>query len=138
MQELVTGSACEESPQPREIDVQDRVDSPRRSIAPELLDESLARNGRVRMHEEKREERAQFRTTEREYSLAPDDLERPEDAKLEIRTLLRRSDGRASLCEWERPRLRLLDVFVPFSRRFVGGLRVVACAFSGASIPWAG
>ena len=98
-QELFAGSVGEESPQPREIDVQDRVDCLWGSIPPELLDESLARDGLVRVHEEEAEERALLRTPEREYLLAPDDFKRPEDAKLEIRMPLRRSMVRPSFCE---------------------------------------
>ena len=103
--------------------------------APELLDEPLARDGLVRVYEEEAEERALLRTPERECSLALDDFERPEDAKLEIRMLLRRSIVRPTLCEWERPWVRLLDIFVAFSWRFLSGATVVACARSGASIP---
>jgi hypothetical protein len=78
------------------------------------------------VQEEKSEEGALLRTTEREYVLSPDDLERPEDAKLEIRLPLRRSMVGPSFCEWERPSVRFLDVFLPFSRRFLGALTVVA------------
>jgi hypothetical protein len=95
-QELSAGSVGKESPQPREIDAQDRVDCLRGSIPPELVDESLARDGLVRVYEEDAEERALFRTTEREYVLVPDDFKRPEDAKLEIRVRLRRSMVRPS------------------------------------------
>ena len=90
-QELFAGSVGEESPQPREIDAQNRVDSPWGGISPELLDESLARDRLIRMDEEDGEERALFRTAERDYPLAPDDLKRPEDAELEIRMTLRTS-----------------------------------------------
>ena len=134
-QELFAGSVGKESPQPREIDVQDRVDSLWGSIPPELLDESLARDRLVRVHEEEAEERALFRTAEREYLLAPDDFKRPEDVKLEIRMPLRRSMVRPSVLRTRASWVRLLGVFVAFSRRFVRGLIVVACAFSGASIP---
>ena len=69
-QELVAGSVGEQSPELREIDVQDRL-TVRGAVSPRLLDQSLARDGLVRVQEEKAEERALFRTTEREYSLAP-------------------------------------------------------------------
>ena len=136
-QELFAGSVCEKSPQPREIDAQDRVDRLWGSISPQLLDEPLAPDGLVRVQEEKAEERALLRATERECLFAPDDFKRSEDAKLEFRLPLRRSMVRLSFCKGERPRLRLLDVFVPFGCRFLRGLIVVACVFSGASIPWA-
>ena len=101
-QELFAGSVGEESPQPREIDAQDRVDCLWGSIPPELLDEALARDRLVRVHEEDAEERALFRTAERDYLLAPDDLKRPEDVKLEIRMPLRRAMVRPPFCERER------------------------------------
>ena len=62
-QQLFAGSAGKESPQPREIDAQDRVDRLWGRIPPELLDQSLARDGLVRVQEQKAEERALFRTT---------------------------------------------------------------------------
>jgi hypothetical protein len=97
-QELCSGSVGEESPQPREIDVEDRVDGLWDSIRPELLDESLARDGLVRVYEQEAEERALFRATERECSPTPDDFKRPEDPKLEIRLLLRGPMVRPSSC----------------------------------------
>jgi hypothetical protein len=87
--------------------------------------------------EEEAEERALFRTAEREYLPAPDGLKRPEDPKLEIRMPLRTSMVWRRPRE-ERPRVRLLGVSVPFSRRFLVGAIVVACPFPGASIPSAG
>ena len=125
-QELFAGFVGKESPQPREVDVQDRVDRLWGSIPPELLDESLARDRLIRMDEEEAEERALLRTPERHPLLAPDDFKRPEDAKLEIQLPFRASMVRPSL------RVRLLDVFVSFSCRFLRGLIVVACAFSRA------
>jgi hypothetical protein len=113
-QELFACSVCEEPPQPREINVQDGFDRLRGSIPPELLDESLTRDGLVCVHEEEPEEGALFRTTEREYLLAPDHFKRPEDAKLEIRIPLRRSMVGPSFCEWERSPVRLLDACLPF------------------------
>jgi hypothetical protein len=95
----------------------------------------LARDGLVRVHEEKAEERALFRAPKRECLLAPDDFKRPEDAKLEIRVPLRGSMVRPPFCEWERAHARLFDVFVAFSCRFLPGSMVVACGFSAASIP---
>jgi hypothetical protein len=89
------------------------------------------------VNEENAEERALLRATEREYLLALDDLQLPEDTELEIRTRLRGSMVRLSFGKYEQLRVRLLDVFVAFSCRFLGGSIVVACAFSGASIPQA-
>jgi hypothetical protein len=117
-QELLAASAGKESPQPREIDAQDRIDSPWGSVSPKLLDESLARDGLVRMHEKKAEERALFRTTEREYLLGPDDFDRPEDAKLEIRMPLRGAMVRPSFCE----RVRLVPVCSVYSSRLAAVL----------------
>jgi hypothetical protein len=90
-QELFAGSLDKESPQPREVDVQDRVDRLWGSIPPELLDESLARDRLIRMDEKEAEERALLRTPEREPLLAPEDFKRPKDAKLEIQLPLRAS-----------------------------------------------
>jgi hypothetical protein len=90
-QELFAGSIHKESPQPREIDAQGRVDRLWGSITPEVLDESLARDGLIRVHEEEAEERALLRAPEREWMLIPGDFKRPEDAKLEIRVPLRGS-----------------------------------------------
>ena len=103
-QELFTVPAGKQTPQLGEIDVEDRVDRLRRPVGPELLDQSLARDGLVRVQQQKAEERALARTTDREWPLSPDDLKRPEDAELEIRTRLRWSMVRPSACEWERPR----------------------------------
>jgi hypothetical protein len=94
---LVAGSVGKNPAQPREIDTQDRVDRLRRRTVPELLDEPVPRNALVRVQDEKAEERALLRAAEREDVLAPDDLERPEDAKLEIRAPLRRPMVRRSL-----------------------------------------
>jgi len=116
---MLAAVVCQDSPQPREIDAQDRVDRSRSRVAPELLDQSLARDGLVRVQEEKAEERALSRTTERECSPAPGDLEWPEDAELEIRMPLRRSIVRPPFREYEHRRIRLLDVFVAYSRCFL-------------------
>ena len=109
MQRLLAALVGEDSPQPREIDAQDRVDSPWGGISPELLDESLPQDGLVRMREEKAEEGALLGTTERECLLAPDDLKRPEDAELEIRMALRGS--------MVRPFVPYESVLGPFARR---------------------
>jgi hypothetical protein len=136
-QQLFAGSVGERSPQLREIDVQDRVDRPRSCTTPELFDQSLAWDRLVRMKQENAEERALFRATERKYLLASDDLQLSEDAELEIRSRLRESMVRLLFCEYEQIRVRLLDVFDAYSCRFLRGSIVVACAFSGASIPQA-
>ena len=118
--ELFAGLVGKESPQPREIDAQDRVDRLWGRIPPELLDQSLARDRLVRVQDEQAEERSLFRATEGEGKClpAPDDLERPEDAELEIRMPLRGSIVRPSSCEWEPsiPFARCIGrVWLPFS-----------------------
>jgi hypothetical protein len=105
---LFASSVREKSPQPREIGVQDRVDRLRGRVPPELLDQSLARDGLVRVNEEKSEQSALLRTTERECLPTPRYFERPENAKLEIRTPFRSSMVRRPFCERERPFARRL------------------------------
>jgi hypothetical protein len=118
---LLAGSVGKEPPQPREVDAQDRVDSLWGSIPPERLDESLARDGLVRVQEEEAEERALFRTADGESLFASDDLERPEDVELEIRMPLRASIVR----RWSREWSVLRAVCSTYSSR-------LAAVFSGA------
>jgi hypothetical protein len=101
-QNLFGGSIGKESPQPREIGVQDRVDCLGGSVPPEFLDQSLPPDRLVGVHEEQAEKRALFRATERECLPAPGYFERPENAELEIRTPLRRSMVRRRLCNRQR------------------------------------
>jgi hypothetical protein len=98
-QELLATSVGQESPQPRQIDAQDRVDRLWSGVPPELLDESLARDGLVRVYQEEAEEGALSWTPKREDLLAPDDFKRTEDVKLEIRMPFRGSMVRPSFCE---------------------------------------
>src|SRR5688500_8646034 len=103
------------------MDAQDRVDCLCGSIRQELLGGALAADRLVRVQAEEAEERALFRTTEREHLRAPDDFKRPEDAELEIRMPRRRSMVRPSFCEWE----LLASVCSMYSSR-------LAAVFSGA------
>ncbi len=125
-QELLTRPVGQESAQPGEIDVQDCVDCLWGGVAPQVLDQSLARDRLVRVNEEEAEQRSLSGATERERLRVPDDLQRPEDAELEIRMPLRGSMVRASFCKWERLRVRLLGVFVAFSCHFPWSA-IVAC-----------
>ena len=117
-QELFAGSVGKESLQPREIDVQDRVDRLWCSISPEPLDESLARDRLIRMDDEEAEERALFRTPSGSPCW-PRMTSRPEDAKVEIQLPVRASWYGARSANRSVP-VRLLDVFVSFSRCFPG------------------
>lgn len=120
-QGLLTVSGGEQTPQPCEIDVEDRVDRLRRPVGPELLDQSFARDGLVRVQQQKAEERALPRTADREWALSPDDLKRSEDAELEIRTRRRWSMVRPSSLRMGASPDRLLDLCLAFRCRFSGG-----------------
>ena len=51
-------------------------------LAPELLDDAIARQHLARVDQQEREERPRSLSSEREWALRPDDLERSEDAEL--------------------------------------------------------
>ena len=70
-QGLLTVSADKQTPQPGEIDVEDRADRLRRPVGPELLDQSFARDGLVRVQQQKAEERALPRTAESRVAAEP-------------------------------------------------------------------
>ena len=118
-QGLLAVSGGEQTPQPGEIDVQDRVDRLRRPVGPELLDQSFARDGLVRVQQQNAEERALPRTADREWPLSLDDFKRSEDAELEIRTRLRWSMVRPSSLRMGASPARLLDVCLAFRRCFL-------------------
>ena len=65
----------------RDVPVQRRGRGLGRLAAPDELDQPLARHDLVRMHEERREERALPGAAERERLPTGDDLQRPEDAE---------------------------------------------------------
>ncbi|MGZ6651886.1 MAG: hypothetical protein ACXVHB_31200 [Solirubrobacteraceae bacterium] len=59
------------------------LDRRRRRLCPQLLDQLVARDRLVRMHEQEREQGALLRTAERQDSVVHAQLERAEDPELD-------------------------------------------------------
>ena len=137
-QELLAGPVGEQSPQLREVDVQDRVDRSRSRIAPRAPRRvARARWARSRAGGGRRGgrvasgHRARSTCRPRTTSSCP----RMRNSRSECPFVAPSYDpGSASGAS----RARLLDVLVAFSCRLLRGSIVVTCAFSGASISQAG
>jgi hypothetical protein len=84
-EKLVVGPVGEQASELRHVAVQDGVHRRRGVVAPELLDEPLARDDLVRVQDKKGEQRALLRAAERQRALRLCGLERPEDLEVETR-----------------------------------------------------
>jgi hypothetical protein len=68
--------------EPRDVPLERVPRGRRRAIAPELVDQALARDHSVRVEQEDCQERALFRAADRDLAAVLDDLERAEDPEL--------------------------------------------------------
>ena len=82
---LDAGFGPEESPELGDLTLHLRHRSDRRTPRIHVVGDALHRDDAVRVQEEDRQRRALLRTSECEGSSVADDLERPEDRKLEHR-----------------------------------------------------
>lgn len=101
-EQLVAVTVREQTPQPRQVDVEDGVDGRGRGLAPKLLDQPIARNELVRVQKEKTKQRALLRAAKRKRSRPPYCLERPEDVEVETRLRTRRPIVRRQSLSGER------------------------------------
>jgi hypothetical protein len=84
MESVLGGAVCERSAQLQDVVLDDLRGRRRRPLAPELVDDAVGRDHLVAMEEEQCEQGALLAAPERDLPLALTNLERPENAEVQL------------------------------------------------------